>query len=270
MNLILYFLIFAMGITFGSFCTLAVYRIPLGENITHKRSFCTTCKHKLSFWDMIPVLSYVFLRGKCRYCGEKIRPRYLILEICSGLVFVLFALSIQLNIFSWEIDKYVYLFFGMLYFLGLFLIAGIDKENIRIQNSVLSYLTIIISMYMIYLYIVEDANMYRYVIYFAWICIFTIINTYFLQKKAKNNYTISTLILSMLMILFTFEGQFFLTVLITLLSIAFDIILKKIKESYPKCKKVEKKDALAIPIGYYLCISNIIVVIATNIFNFYR
>ena len=94
MNLLLYIYIFIIGITFGSFFTLAVYRIPRGEDITHTRSYCPKCNHKLSFWDMIPLFSYIFLGAKCRYCKEKIRPRYFILEFCSGLVFILFALSI--------------------------------------------------------------------------------------------------------------------------------------------------------------------------------
>ena len=266
MNFILYLIIFAMGITFGSFCTLAVYRIPRGENITHKRSYCTTCQHKLSFWDMIPVFSYLFLGGKCRYCGEKIRPRYFILEICSGFVFVLLAFSIQLNIFSFEIDKYVYLFFGMLYFMSLFILAGIDKEKIHIENSVLIFLTIVVACYMIYLYVVEQTNMYRYVIYLALICCLVAINTYSLHKKAKDNYTIGVLILSMLMVTFTYEGQFVLTVILTLLSIAFDILLQKIRLNRRKCKKVDPKESLPIPIGFYLCVSNILVVILTNIY----
>ena len=99
---IFYFLIFCMGTVFGSFFTLAVYRIPLHKDITHERSFCPNCNHKLSFWDMIPILSYIFLKGKCRYCGQKIRIRYLLLEVCAGLVFLLFAVS--LNLQSLQID----------------------------------------------------------------------------------------------------------------------------------------------------------------------
>ena len=99
MDYILYLLIFCIGALFGSFFTLAVYRIPIGQDITHTRSYCPKCNHKLGFWDMIPIFSYVFLGGKCRYCKEKIRPRYLLLEVLSGLVFVLFALSIKFSIF---------------------------------------------------------------------------------------------------------------------------------------------------------------------------
>ena len=100
MNIILYILIFCIGALFGSFFTLAVYRIPLGKDITHERSFCPNCNHRLEFLDLIPILSYLFLGGKCRYCKQKIRPRYFLLEIMSGIVFVLFAMSLKLNILS--------------------------------------------------------------------------------------------------------------------------------------------------------------------------
>ncbi len=88
MEIIFGILIFIMGTVFGSFFTLAVYRIPLGIDITHKRSFCPKCNHRLEFIDLIPIFSYIFLKGKCRYCGEKVRIRYLLLEVLSGLVFL--------------------------------------------------------------------------------------------------------------------------------------------------------------------------------------
>ena len=91
MQIAIYIVFFMMGAVFGSFFTLAVYRIPLHQDITHKRSYCPNCHHRLEFLDLIPILSYIFLRGKCRYCGHKIKSRYLILEVLSGLVFVLFA-----------------------------------------------------------------------------------------------------------------------------------------------------------------------------------
>ena len=91
MNIFLYIIFFIIGITFGSFYTLAVYRIPKGEDITHTHSYCPNCNHKLGFFDLIPLFSYILLGGKCRYCKEKIRPRYIILETLSGLFFVLVA-----------------------------------------------------------------------------------------------------------------------------------------------------------------------------------
>ena len=117
MDIFLYIIIFIIGTLFGSFFTLAVYRIPLKQDITHKRSYCPNCNHQLSFLDMIPILSYIFLKGKCRYCGQKIRPRYLILEILSGIVFVLFAMSIKLNVFTTNISTLVYFVFGLIIYI---------------------------------------------------------------------------------------------------------------------------------------------------------
>ena len=161
MNAVIYIFIFLIGITFGSFFTLAVYRIPLGKNITHERSFCPNCNHKLGFLDLIPIFSYIFLGGKCRYCKQKIRPRYLILELLSGIVFVLFAVSIKLDIYTLSIEKIAYLIFGLLYIAGLFIISGIDKEKIQIQSELIIYLTVVQTMYIIYLYTLGNVNMYR-------------------------------------------------------------------------------------------------------------
>ena len=92
MEIFLYVIIFITGTFFGSFCTLAVYRIPRGEDIIYKHSYCPNCNHKLGILDLFPIFSYVFLRGKCRYCGQNIRIRYLMLEVLSGIVFLVFAL----------------------------------------------------------------------------------------------------------------------------------------------------------------------------------
>lgn len=132
MEIIIYIAIAVTGIVFGSFFTLAVYRIPRKENIVYVRSHCTTCGHKLNFWDLIPVFSYIFLGGKCRYCGEKIRIRYLLLEVFSGIVFLTLALTNGL-------EDIIYLIFAYLFMAGMFIIAGIDKENYKIPNGVIIY-----------------------------------------------------------------------------------------------------------------------------------
>ena len=100
MNLILYITIFLIGIMFGSFFTLATYRIPKKQDITHTHSYCPNCNEKLGFFELIPILSYIFLGGKCKHCKQKISPRYILFEILSGITFVLFALSLNLNINS--------------------------------------------------------------------------------------------------------------------------------------------------------------------------
>lgn len=80
--------IFIIGTLFGSFFSLAIYRLPRKQDIVSSRSYCPNCKHKLNFFDLIPVLSYIFHFGKCKYCKEKISIRYLLLEVCNGILFV--------------------------------------------------------------------------------------------------------------------------------------------------------------------------------------
>ena len=98
MDYILYILVFCIGTLFGSFFTLAVYRIPIGQDTTHTRSYCPNCNHKLTFWDMIPILSYTFLGGKCRYCKEPISIQYPVVEIITALVFLIIYLKFGFTI----------------------------------------------------------------------------------------------------------------------------------------------------------------------------
>ena len=165
MDIFFYIIIFAMGITFGSFYTLAVYRIPKGQDITHTHSYCPNCNHKLGILDLIPVFSYIFLGAKCRYCKQKIRPRYFILETISGLFFVILAYLMKLSIYNLQITQIIEYAFLVLYFTFIILVAGIDKENRTINKPTLMYGIIISIMYIVYLYIIEKTSIYRYVIY---------------------------------------------------------------------------------------------------------
>ena len=165
MEIFLYIILFIMGIFFGSFYTLAVYRIPKRQDITHTHSYCPNCNHKLGLLDLVPVFSYIFLMGKCRYCKQKIRLRYLILEILSGLLFVALGYVMKLDILNLKSTYIVGFCFMVLYFTYIILIAGIDKENRKMDKTVLVYGIVISIMYMLYLCIVEQANIYRYGIY---------------------------------------------------------------------------------------------------------
>ncbi len=268
MDIFLYIIIFIIGTLFGSFFTLAVYRIPLKQDITHKRSYCPNCNHKLGFFDMLPIVSYIFLRGKCRYCGQKIRPRYLILEVLSGIVFVLFAMSIKLSIFTFNISTIVYFIFGLIYIATLFIIAGIDKENHKIEKGVLLFGYIMQALYIAYLYIVEkDPNVYRYAIYLVIVILLILLNTFYLRKKVKNSYVTDILLLCMLFLMFTYETISILTIEFTLLAIAIAQVIKKLINIIRK--KVNTKEEKPIPIGFYLCITNIICLITANYYIFF-
>ncbi len=176
MNIIVYAYMFIIGVLLGSFYTLAVYRIPLKQDITHTRSYCPKCNHKLNFWDLIPVLSYIFLGGKCRYCKSKIRPRYIIIEILSGIAFLLFAILLDIDILKIEYTKIATLIFGILFFSTVIIVVAIFKDYKKIQISVFNFGIIAEIIYMIYLYIL-NTSIYRYIIYAMLLLIMIVINS---------------------------------------------------------------------------------------------
>jgi len=81
--------IFLLGLVVGSFLNCVVYRISEKKSFVSGRSFCPHCKHNLSWYDLVPVFSFAFLKGKCRYCGKPISWQYPIVEICTGCIFLL-------------------------------------------------------------------------------------------------------------------------------------------------------------------------------------
>ncbi len=260
MEIILYFLIFIMGTLFGSFFSLAVYRIPIKQSIMKGRSYCPKCNHKLSFLDLIPVLSYITLGGKCRYCKEKIRPRYLCLEILSGIVFLLFAITLKIDIYNLEIPKLIYFIFGILFISTLFIIGGIEKEKHYVENSVLLFGLIVEAIYIIYLYILK-VNIYRYVIYLFAMLIFLLINTISLKRKGKELYPIQILTLCSYISIFIKEELVIISIIVTLLLVAIKQIL--ISKNNSKKEIVDNQKEI-IPIGFYLCATNVAMIILQN------
>jgi len=257
---IIYITIFIIGTLFGSFFTLATYRIPLGQDITHKRSYCPNCNHRLEFLDMIPIFSYIFLGGKCRYCKQKIKPRYLLFEIFSGLTFLFFALSLKLDIFRFNINIIAYLVYGLLYISTLFLIAGIENQNHTISKPVLFFGFIVNAIYIIYLYIFK-LDIYKYAIYLAIFLIIVLIDTIILKKTGKQNYTSSILLLCFYMALATGEEVTILSIITALLMTAISQIVISNKDNK---SEIIMKDQKKISIGTYLCISNIVFLILQN------
>ena len=256
MDIFFYIIIFLMGITFGSFYTLAVYRIPKGQDITHTHSYCPNCNHKLNILDLIPLFSYIFLGAKCRYCKQKIRPRYFILEAISGIFFVVMAYLMGLSIYNLQLCTIIEYSFFVLYFTFIILMAGIDKESRTINKSVLMYGVIISIMYIVYLYIIEKTSIYRYAIYLALFIILLLIDTINLKKYAKNSYIYSVLMVIVIMAIFTGEYVTINTILATLIFISAYLINKRLKNS--KNRKTTEQFYPQLRLGLYLSIFNVI------------
>lgn len=87
MELVTYVAVAVTGLLFGSFANVLIDRIPAGESIVTPPSRCPRCRHRLGILDLVPVLSWLFLRGKCRYCRGRISLRYPLVELLTAALF---------------------------------------------------------------------------------------------------------------------------------------------------------------------------------------
>ena len=112
--------IFIYGILIGSFLNVCIYRIPNNESIVFPASHCTCCQTYLKPLDLIPVFSYLFLKGKCRYCQTKFSIRYPSVEILTGIIFLFLFFKYNLTV-----DFFLYAFLASI----LIAIAFIDYDH---------------------------------------------------------------------------------------------------------------------------------------------
>lgn len=245
-QIIFYIAFYIIGVTLGSFFTLATYRIPLKQDILYTRSYCPKCNNKLKNRDLIPILSYIFLGGKCRYCHEKISSRYIIIEFFSGLFYLLFVLSLKIDIFNIDMLKIMELLYGTLIISCFFIIGGIAKENGRLSIETLIFGLVVNAIYIIYLYILE-CNIYRYIICFVATIILLILQV--LMKKEKYKKFCDVIIMCLFSAITTNE-------IIFATSASFALIIQMILQVITK-----RKDTNYI---FYFCFLNILFLIIYN------
>jgi len=117
-------LIFIFGICIGSFMNVCIYRLPASKSIINPaRSICPTCGNTIRFYDNIPVLSYLWLKGKCRHCNSPIAVRYLLVELTGGF----FALCIY---FKFGITIEAFLYYALISSLLVITFIDIDHQII--------------------------------------------------------------------------------------------------------------------------------------------
>ena len=90
--IIVYAFVFIFGICIGSFLNVCIYRLPLGESLIKSNSHCMTCGTPIRKRDLIPVVSWCLLRGKCHACGARISPRYTVVELLNGICYLIIFL----------------------------------------------------------------------------------------------------------------------------------------------------------------------------------
>lgn len=133
--------LFVLGACLGSFLNVVVYRMPLNLSVVTPRSSCPKCKHKIRWYENIPILSWLFLRGKCSNCSAKISARYVLVEFLMGII----AMLLSYKLFSATgIVDYIFFLSVAFIFVAQFLIdidhhLLPDKLNIYLLLLFLTY-----------------------------------------------------------------------------------------------------------------------------------
>lgn len=125
MTIVLLLYIAALGTVIGSFLNVCIFRLPLGKSVVRPRSACGACGETLKVKDLVPLLSWFLLKGKCGYCGVKISARYPFVEGLTGFLFALAYWQLGLN---WR------LIFILLFTAYGVVVAFIDYDHKKIHN----------------------------------------------------------------------------------------------------------------------------------------
>ena len=107
--------IFLFGLAFGSFLNVCIYRLPLGLSVVSPRSACPKCKKPIAFYDNIPVLSWMILRGRCRDCKTRISPRYWMIELLTALLFLACYWHFGLTLSTLKYCVFAFLLLGLIF-----------------------------------------------------------------------------------------------------------------------------------------------------------
>ena len=134
-------IIFVSGLIIGSFLNVCIYRIPIHKTIVKGRSYCPNCNHLIPWYQNIPIISFLILRGKCSSCKTPISFRYPIVELLSGILFLAVFLFFG---FTWES------LFTVLFFSILIVVSFIDIDLRIIPNELIISLLILGAIHAVY------------------------------------------------------------------------------------------------------------------------
>jgi leader peptidase (prepilin peptidase)/N-methyltransferase len=115
------------GLLFGSFANVVIWRYPRGESLVSPGSHCPACDAAIAWYDNVPVVSWLVLRGKCRRCGKPISIRYPIVELSSGLLWALGVLAFGVTPRA---------AFAIAFYYLLLILSAIDLDTFRLPNAI--------------------------------------------------------------------------------------------------------------------------------------
>lgn len=132
--IVVYSIITFVGITIGSFLNVCIYRIPNNDSVIMRASHCMSCNSQIQRYDLIPVFSWIILKGKCRNCNARISPRYPIIEALNAILYIITFTIMDININS---------ILTCIFFSILIVIAFIDLDTFEMNLYILVLIAIL-------------------------------------------------------------------------------------------------------------------------------
>ncbi len=243
---VLIIIFFIIGTVFGSFYNVVGYRIPKGESILYPSSHCPKCNHVLKPLELIPILSFLFLGGKCKKCGKKISWFYPIFEFISGILFALCFV-----VFGYSLECLFYIVFISM----LLIIIISDYQTMIIPDSVLivSFGVLIIVKFFMSSIEVVGVSLLSGVGAFIFMLLLKLFGDFLFKKESMGGGDIK------LMAIYGFVLGFPMSItsvfLAAIIGLPISLILLKSKKNHE------------IPFGPFLAISAIIIVLLKIDFN---
>jgi len=231
MDIVFYVIIFIIGTLLGSLYASIIQGIIKGKKVISIHSYCENCGKKINLFEKIPIISYIFLKGKCKQCNKKIDKKYIILEILIGVIGVLVANGLDICVTNITITNFISYIFINIYIAYMILTIVLDNQKKNIPATLLAYGNFIAVIYIVYLCITESISIYRNVLYLVIMTILLLINAVNIKRRAQDSYVINLLTTILIMLIFTEKMVSILTLVATLISIALYIFIKKIKRS---------------------------------------
>lgn len=165
-KIMFYTIVFFYGICVGSFLNVVILRLPKGESLIKRSSHCMTCGAKIRPIDLIPVFSWLMLKGKCHSCGEKISPRYPIVESLNGLLYLLTFYVLDINVKSiitcvlmsllivvafmdWDTMEISMIIVGIIFLLAVPLALFAEDEDVTLKSRIIGALVISVPFFII-------------------------------------------------------------------------------------------------------------------------
>ena len=231
-------LFFIIGIIFGSFYNVVGYRVPKGESLLYPSSHCTKCNHKLRPLELIPILSFLFLGGKCKKCKDKISWFYPVFEFLSGL---LFAMSYIIFGFSLEC------LLSIVFISMLLIIIISDYQTMIIPDSILIIFSSLIILIKYFIFGIEGVSisLLHSIGSFVFMLLLKIFGDYLFKKESMGGGDIK--LLAVFGLMFGFPMSIVSVFIAALIGLPLSIIIIKRKSSHE------------IPFGPFLAISAILI-----------